>query len=85
MVQWVGLHAFTAVSPGSIPGLPASQAVWLKKKKTRKNCSLSFCSFTLGKLMRNLEYKTSEYLQGIVAEVSSFPVKVHYSRSAILF
>ena len=35
--------------------------------------------------MRDLEYKTSEYLQGIVAEVSSFPVKVHYSRSAILF
>ena len=85
MVQWVGLRAFTAVSPGSIPGLPESQAVWLKKKKTRKNCSLSFCSFTLGKLMRDLEYKTSEYLQGIVAEVSSFPVKVHYSRSAILF
>ena len=55
------------------------------KKKERKNCSLSFCSFTLGKLMRDLEYKTSEYLQGIVAEVSSFPVKVHYSRSAILF
>ena len=83
MVQWVGLHAFTAVSPGSIPGLPASQAVWLKKKKTRKNCSLSFCSFTLGKLMRDLEYKTSEYLQGIVAEVSSFPVKVRYSQVSI--
>ena len=86
MVQWVGLRAFTAVSPGSIPGLPESQAVWLKKKKkkkTRKNCSLSFFSFTLGKLMRDLEYKTSEYLQGIVAEVSSFPVKVRYSQVSI--
>ena len=56
-----------------------------EKKKERKNCSLSFCSFILGKLMRDLEYKTSEYLEGIVAELCSFPVKVHYSRSAILF
>ena len=54
-----------------------------KKKKTRKNCSLSFCSFTLGKLMRDLEYKTSEYLQGIVAEVSSFPVKVQDRKSVV--
>ena len=44
-----------------------------KKKKTRKNCSLSFCSFTLGKLMRDLEYKTSEYLERIVAEVCKLP------------
>ena len=51
-----------------------------KKKKTRKNCSLPFCSFTLGKLMRDLEYKKSEYLEGIVAEVRNFPVKVHYSQ-----
>ena len=35
--------------------------------------------------MRDLEYKTSEYLGGIMAEVCSFPVKVHYSRSALLF
>ena len=70
--QWVGLSAFTAVGLGSIPGLPESQAVWLKKK-TRKNCSLSFCSFTLGKLMRDLEYKTSEYLERIVAEVCKLP------------
>ena len=78
VVQWVGLSVFTAVSLGSIPGLPASQVVWLKKennnkKKTRKNCSLSFCSFTLGKLMRDLEYKTSEYLERIVAEVCKLP------------
>lgn len=78
VVQWVGLSAFTAVGLGSIPGLPASQVVWLKKrkqkqKKTRKNCSLSFCSFTLGKLMRDLEYKTSEYLERIVAEVGKLP------------
>ena len=33
--------------------------------------------------MRDLEYKTSEYLQGIVAEVSSFPVKVRYSQVSI--
>ena len=74
VVQWVGLSVFTAVSLGSIPGLPASQVVWLKKKKkTRKNCSLSFCSFTLGKLMRDLEYKTSEYQERIVAEVCKLP------------
>ena len=87
VVQWVGLHAFTDIGLHSNPGLPTSKAVWLKKKKikTRKKCSLSFCSFTVGKLIRDLEYKTSEYLEGIMAEVCSFPVKVHYSRSAILF
>ena len=36
VVQWVGLSAFTAVSPGSIPGLPESQAVWLKKKNKKE-------------------------------------------------
>ena len=51
-----------------------------KEKKTRKNCSLSFCFFTLGKLIRDLEYKKSEYLEGIVDEVCNFPVKVHYSQ-----
>lgn len=33
--------------------------------------------------MRDLEHKTSEYWQGIVAEVSSFPVRVHYSQVSI--
>ena len=38
VVQWVGLRAFTALSLSSIPGLPKSQAVWLKgeKKKNKK-------------------------------------------------
>ena len=70
--------------PGFNAGLPTSQAVWLKKKKKKQEGIVLF-SFILGKLMRDLEYKTSEYLEGIVAEVCSFPVKVHYSRSAILF
>ena len=30
--------------------------------------------------MRDLEYKKSKYLEGIVAEVYNFPVKVHYSQ-----
>ena len=30
--------------------------------------------------MRDLEYKKSKYLEGIVAEVRNFPVKVHYSQ-----
>ena len=29
--------------------------------------------------MRDLEYKKSEYLEGIVDEVCNFPVKVNYS------
>ena len=77
---------FHCYRPGFNAGLPTSQAVWLKKKtkKNKKNkkellAILLFFSSRKIELMRDLAYKTSEYLQGIVAEVCSFPVKVHYS------
>ena len=44
VVQWVGLHAFTAVGLGSIPGLPASQVLWLKKEKQER---IAHCPFVL--------------------------------------
>ena len=39
MVQWLGLHAFTAKGLGSIPGwgTKAPQAVQCGKKKKKKN------------------------------------------------
>ena len=59
--------------PGFNPWSSRQPSAVAKERKTRKNCSLSFCSFTLGKLMRDLEYKTSEYLERIVAEVCKLP------------
>ena len=37
-VQWLGISAFTAVGPSSIPvqGTKILQAVWYSKKKTNK-------------------------------------------------
>ena len=67
--HWPAFNSWSSHKPSSVT----------KGRKTRKNCSLSVCSFTLGKLMRDLEYKKSEYLEGIVDEVCNFPVKVNYS------
>ena len=61
--RWPGSNPWSSQKPSSVA----------KEKRTRKNCSLSFCSFTLGKLMRDLDYKTSEYLERIVAEVCKLP------------
>lgn len=65
--RWPGFNPWSSRKPSGV----AKEKK--KQKKTRKNCSLSFCSFTLGKLMRDLEYKTSEYLERIVAEVCKLP------------
>ena len=43
VVQWLGLHGFSAMGPGSIPGWGTKipQAVWQgqKKKKFANSCS----------------------------------------------
>ena len=42
-IQWLELPAFTAESPGSIPGQRTKiiRAVWQKKKKVKKNSFIS--------------------------------------------
>ena len=55
MVQWFGLHAFTAEGPGSIPGwgakIPRAACREAKRKKERKKeldlvSALEFTSFS---------------------------------------
>ena len=66
-------QCFHCRRPGFNPWSSQKPSSVAKEKRTRKNCSLSFCSFTLGKLMRDLDYKTSEYVERIVAEVCRLP------------
>ena len=59
---------------------PSSVTKGKKKKKNKKELLIALLFFYSRKLMRDLEYKKSKYLEGIVAEVRNFPVKVHYSQ-----
>ena len=46
VVQWVGLHAFTAIGLGSIPGLPRKLRSVAKEKK-KKQERIAHCPFVL--------------------------------------
>lgn len=67
VVQWVGLVILPSAWVQSLVFQVKPSAVAKKKKK--KELLTVLCSFTLGKLMRDLEYKASEYLGGTMAEV----------------
>ena len=46
MVQWLGLHAFTAKGTGSVPGQETKipQAVWCSQKKKKYNKVFEYCA-----------------------------------------
>ena len=52
MVQWLGLHAFTAEGPGSIPGegTKIPQAAWLRQKNKQKTMRYHYTPIKMAKI-----------------------------------
>ena len=85
MVQWLGLGAFTAKGPGSIPGWGTKnpQATWCGQKKKKKkelgpktyrrNCPLQSCKLDHEKLSILLKVIFKKRVSLLVVKVSTFP------------